>query len=199
LAGLITIRENFTYNYEKYVYGGGKMKLIRECRTCEFNFDGMCAGEGEGATYQYGEKIIDDTKNCDDWGASLEYYSDITEKAPWYIREDYKRYRISYDEFLKKLDDDEKGVPIKVNLYDAIENIYNLRMDELAKVLNVTIGVIGYARSRGTVAKRVADFSCKLCIPAKFFNHFTTHNFEELKRCQDIFSDRKVLKLREKH
>lgn len=161
------------------------MKLIRECRTCEFNFDGMCAGKGD--TYQYGEKIIDDTKGCDGWGASLDYYSDITEKAPWYIREDYKRCRISYDEFLKKLDDDEKGVPIKVNLYDAIENIYNLRMDELAKVLNVTIGVIGYARSRGTVANRVADFSCKLCIPSKFFNRFTTHDFEELQRCGEEF------------
>lgn len=161
------------------------MKLIRECRTCEFNFDGVCAGHGD--TYKYGEKIIDDNKGCNDWGASLEYFSNITEKAPWYIRDDYKKYKISYDEFLKRLDDDEKGIPIEINLYDAIENIYELSLVELAEVLNVTLGIISYAKSRGTVAKRVTDFSRKLYIPVKFFNYFTTQDFEELRRCRKEF------------
>ena len=33
---------------------GGQMKVKRECNTCEFNFDGICAGHGD--VYDYGEK-----------------------------------------------------------------------------------------------------------------------------------------------
>ena len=46
--------------------------MEKSCKTCEFNFDGICAGHGN--VYGYGEPIVDDTKICDDWGASLEYY-----------------------------------------------------------------------------------------------------------------------------
>lgn len=48
------------------------MKLKRECNTCEFNFDGIWAGHGE--VYDYGEKIVDDTKCCDDWGPILSIF-----------------------------------------------------------------------------------------------------------------------------
>ncbi len=172
------------------------MKLKRECNTCEFNFDGICAGHGE--VYDYGEKIVDDTKCCDDWGANLKYFSEVTENAPWYIRNDYK---ISFGELLKRIDDDENGIALEVNLYDAIEKIYDLSLVELAEVLGVSLGVINYAKYQGTVAKRASEFSARLCIPIRFFNHFTTHDFEELKRCKEefeangdpkLFSDKKM-------
>lgn len=162
-----------------------KMKVIRECRTCEFNFDGRCAGHGK--TYKYKGKIIDDTKGCECWGASLDYFSDITEGAPWYIKDPYKTSKIGYDEFLKRLDDDENGIPIEINIFDAIENTYELDIVELAKALDVAVGIVSYAKARGTIAKRVIDFSAKLCIPVGFFQYFTTKDLEELKQCRNEF------------
>lgn len=91
------------------------MKVKRECNTCEFNFDGICAEHGD--VYDYGEKIVDDTKGCDDWGAGLKYFSEVTENAPWYIKNDYKNCKISFGEFLRRLDDDENGIALEVNLY----------------------------------------------------------------------------------
>ena len=32
------------------------MKINKTCETCEFNFNGICGGNG---FYKYGEKIID--------------------------------------------------------------------------------------------------------------------------------------------
>lgn len=161
------------------------MKVKRECNTCEFNFNGVCAGHGD--VYNYGEKIIDDTKGCDDWGADFKYFSEVMKEAPWYIKNDYENCKISFEEFLKKLDDDNNGIALKINLYDAIEKIYDLSFVELAEVLGVSLGVVNYARFQGTTAKRVSEFSAKLCIPVGFFNYFTTHDLEELKRCKKEF------------
>ncbi|MTK08472.1 MAG: hypothetical protein F8N38_15480 [Hungatella sp.] len=161
------------------------MRLIRECKTCEFNFDGVCAGEGNA--YEYGARIIDDTKECDGWEAGFEYYSLITEEAPWYIKEKYKNYKIQYDEFIKEIEDDHNGLPIEVNLYDAIEKIYDLTLVELAEVLNVSLGVINYAKSHGTIPRRTAEFSTRLCMPTKFFNNFSSLDFNELKKCKEEF------------
>lgn len=132
-------------------------------------------------------KITDDSKGCDDWGADVKYYTEITENAPWYIREDYNDCKISYGEFLKRIDDDDNGIPIKVNLYDAVEKIYGISRVELAEILNVSLGVVNYARNQGTVAKRVVDFSMKLFIPVKFFSQITTNDFKELEKCKDEF------------
>ena len=84
------------------------MKVKRECNTCEFNFNGVCAGHGD--VYNYGEKIIDDTKGCDDWGADFKYFSEVMKEAPWYIKNDYENCKISFEEFLKKLDDSEYSI-----------------------------------------------------------------------------------------
>jgi hypothetical protein len=161
------------------------MKLIKQCKTCEFNFDGICAGHGKA--YKYGDEITDDTKGCNDWGANEKYYTEITQNAPWYIKEDYKDCKISYDEFIKRIDEDEKGIPIKVNLYDAIEKIYGITRVELAEILNVSLGVINHARNQGTAAKRVVDFSVKLCIPVKLFTLFSTNDFKKLEKCKEEF------------
>lgn len=37
------------------------MKISKICKTCEFNFDGICAGKG---IYGYGEKITDMSIEC---------------------------------------------------------------------------------------------------------------------------------------
>ena len=56
------------------------MKISKICKTCEFNFDGIYAGKG---IYGYGEKIIDMAKECNGWGISLEYYSEVINRMPW--------------------------------------------------------------------------------------------------------------------
>lgn len=61
------------------------MRVDKTCKTCGFDSNGVC---GMYSTYKEGEE-------CDDWEASLEYYTEITKKAPWYIKEPYDRCKIS--------------------------------------------------------------------------------------------------------
>ena len=77
--------------------------MKKQCSNCEFNFGGTCAGHGD--VYQYGETISDDTKCCDSWGASLEYYVNQTTTAPRFLRDAHNDCRISYHEFSKYVDD----------------------------------------------------------------------------------------------
>ncbi len=154
------------------------MKLDKTCKTCEFASDGICMDNSR-------KKLKD--VGCEEWGASLEYYSEITETAPWYIKEPYKKYEISYGKFLDYIKKDSEGIGIKVNIYDAIEKIYDLSIWDLAGVLDVSIGVIGYARSRGTIEKRKKYFASKLHIPESFFDDFLSTQLEELVLCRDEF------------
>ena len=80
------------------------MQFLKQCKTCEFNFSGICAGHGN--TYKYGDTITDDSLSCDDWGANLNYFTEITTCAPWYIREQYQDHRIDYPTFVELLDAD---------------------------------------------------------------------------------------------
>lgn len=153
------------------------MRLDMTCDTCKFCTNADCHEENE----------CEDGAGCDDWDASFEYYSKIVDDAPWYIREQYKRYRISYYKFLDLLIKDEQGIGIEINIYDAIEKIYNLTSWELAEILNVSRGVLGYARTRKTVDKRKKQFSDRLHIPQKYFNCFLSTQLEELKQFKKEF------------
>ena len=110
------------------------MQLNINCETCEFYYDNDCIIDSENS-----EKTNQNSILCDDWSASFEYYSEITENAPWYIKEPYKYHKINYEEFIENLKQDAKGVGIRINLYDAIEKIYDLNIWELASVLGVSI------------------------------------------------------------
>ena len=57
------------------------------------------------------EKITDMSKECNGWGISLEYYSEVINGMPWYIKEPFERGKIYFNEALHKLeeDDTEKG------------------------------------------------------------------------------------------
>ncbi len=161
------------------------MEFLKQCKTCEFNFSGICAGHGD--TYKYGEAITNDTLSCDDWGANLEYFSEITQNAPWYIREPYQDCKIDYSTFEKLLEADTKKEAIEVNIYDVIRKIYGLSLVDLAVLFDVTFGVMYRARSVGTPVKRLKKFSQVLCIPAEFFKKITTHDFEQIKKCKVEF------------
>ena len=68
--------------------------MRKDCSTCEFNFEGICAGSGN--VYRYGEPITDDTKCCNDWGASFKYFEHQTTTAPRFLREAYNGGHISF-------------------------------------------------------------------------------------------------------
>lgn len=160
-------------------------KMRKDCSTCEFNFGGTCAGHGD--VYQYGEKITDDAKCCDDWGESLEYFQHKMTTAPRFLRDPHDDYRISYQEFSRLFDDYNAGIPVTINIFDAIKYIYGISMVDIAVVLGVTYGVVYRAKTQGIAKKRIAQFANALCVPEKLLFDVSTGDFKELKRCRDEF------------
>lgn len=73
------------------------MKLNMTCKTCEFGSNESCCAENSKKSHQ------DDTE-CGDWGASLEYFSEIIDNAPWYIKEPYRRCLSLISTAIKYLD-----------------------------------------------------------------------------------------------
>ena len=156
--------------------------MEKSCKTCEFNFDGVCAGHGN--VYEYGEKIVDDSKLCDDWSASLEYFTYQTNHAPRFLRDAYNRCCISYQEFSRKLDDFKDGKPVPINFFDAIKAVYGLSMVDIAVLLDVTFGVVYRAKTQGFSSKRIKQFSNALRVPENLLLNTTTGDFEELEQCK---------------
>lgn len=74
----------------------GKIKLIKNCTTCEFNFKGKCTGRSD----IYGEEMETIIDNCEYWGADLEYFTCLTKEAPWYIKEPFNESKISFSELI---------------------------------------------------------------------------------------------------
>ena len=163
-----------------------KIKLTKNCNTCEFNFKGICAGRDD----IYGKEIKHIIDDCDCWGASLEYFSYLTKETPWYIKEPFNDYKISYKEFLNNIEKDYNGEEIIINLYDLIEKILNVNHFKLAEILRVKPTILGYARKRGTVPKRVEEFSNKLGIPSKFFRKTTNLDITEI---EELLKDLKCM------
>ena len=130
--------------------------MKKQCSNCEFNFGGTCAGHGD--VYQYGETISDDTKCCDSWGASLEYYVNQTTTAPRFLRDAHNDCRISYHEFSKYVDDVESGKPVAINIFDAVKHIYGISMVDIAVLLGVTYGVVYRAKTKGFAKKYSSKF-----------------------------------------
>ena len=82
---------------------------------------------------------------------------------------------------------DDQGIGIEINIYDAIEKVYEVTPWELAGVLGVSIGALGYARTRKTIDKRKKQFSGRLHIPESFFDRFLSTQLEALKQCREEF------------
>lgn len=109
------------------------MRINKTCETCEFNVEGVCTGEGN---YSYGQKIQDFNKECDGWGISFDYFTEITEKMPWYIKDAYDRGKIYFEDALRKLEEDETPKGTQINIYDAIAKVYNIPWWELGEILS---------------------------------------------------------------
>ena len=120
--------------------------MRKDCSTCEFNFEGICAGSGN--VYRYGEPITDDTKCCNDWGASFKYFEHQTTTAPRFLREAYNGGHISYQDFSRLVDDYNEGRPVSINFFDAIKCVYGISMVDIAVVLGVSFGVVYSAKPK---------------------------------------------------
>ena len=174
------------------------MRINKTCETCEFNFEGVCTGEGN---YSYGQKIQDFNKECDGWGISFDYFTEITEKMPWYIKDAYDRGKIYFEDALRKLEEDETPKGTQINIYDAIAKVYNIPWWELGEILGVKTSVIGYAVCRGTIPKRKKQFATILCIPEGYFDAFYSHQLADLEKCKNEFyahyGNEWIMKMRE--
>ena len=67
--------------------------MEKQCKTCEFNFNGTCAEYN--SLYGYGNKIIDNTTYCDCWAAGIEYFTDMMKNAPRFLLEKYNEFKKS--------------------------------------------------------------------------------------------------------
>lgn len=161
------------------------MKLVRQCRTCEFNVDSICTGHGD--IYKYGDKITDETQICDDWGANLDYFTYTTANAPRFLREPLNDCQISYGKFSSLLDSyiGEKGIPI--NIFDAVKFIYGISMVDIAVLLDVSFGVVYRAKTRGITAKRIKQFAELFGISPELLVSTTTRDFDKLRQAKEAF------------
>lgn len=162
--------------------------MKKDCSNCEFNSNGICAGHGD--VYKYGEKITDDTKCCNGWGASFEFFCNETKTAPRFLRETFNDCRISYAEFSKMNDDYAAGRAVPINIFNAIKAVYGISMVDIAVVLDVSFGVVYRAKTKGFAQKRIKQFSSGLCIPEKYLQSITTKDFDELTKCKEEFFNR---------
>lgn len=156
----------------------GKIKLIKSCTTCGFNFNGKCTGRGD----IYEKEIKNTIDNCEYWESNLEYFTYLTKEAPWYIKEPFNASKISFSELIEYIDKDYRCKEIDINLYRLIEKTLNISGLELAEMLGVKESVLSYAKNRGTTPKRMKEFSCKLGIPLKFFKKTTNLDITEIEK-----------------
>ena len=160
------------------------MIIDKTCQTCEFNFDGICAGDGN---YKYGKKITNADMECDGWGMSFHYFSQIIDELPWYIKQLYNQGKLYFGEILQKLEEDETERGTEINIYDAIGYVYGIPWWELSEILGVKWSVVGRAVCQGTVEKRKKQFAPILCIPEEYFDAFYSKQLEDLERCKEKF------------
>ena len=144
------------------------MKFQRSCEHCLHNFGGFCTAKG------FGQAIESDDSSCELWEINEEYLAQIADTAPWYLKKPY----------------DSKGLPVELNIYDAIEEAYGIDQKRIAEILGVSSDVVGYARAKGTVARRIPHFSKCLCIPEEFFREFTTEELPAMELCFEEYKKR---------
>ncbi len=159
-----------------------KIKLDKTCGTCEFNFRGICGG------YKYNEEIKDLNNTCEGWESDYKYFSYLINNAPWYIKDKYMRYKISFGELVNLIEKDAHNEPIVLNIFDLIEKVYGLCFPyDFAEVLDVSEGVLRYAYVHGTPQKRLYHFSTILKIPTHFFDKVTTLDIPTIEQCKKDF------------
>ncbi len=58
--------------------GKARILITQNCRSCEWNFDGMCAAHG--GFYNYGGQILNRKKECNCWQISFKYFVSLSKR-----------------------------------------------------------------------------------------------------------------------
>lgn len=164
---------------------GVEMDKVKQCKHCEFNFNGICVGHSD--LYKYGETIKDDSLCCDLWKADVTCFCMITREAPRFLLEKLHDSKITRNEFIELFIDyvDNKNIPI--NTFDAIKETYGLSMVDIAVLLKIPFGAVYRAKSKGFTEKRLQEFSDKLYIKPTMLQKTTTGDLKELVKTSDMF------------
>lgn len=162
-----------------------KFKIECTCKTCDFNMGGICGG-GDN-THPYGHTISDVNTGCSGWHVSFDYFMEIENNTPWYIKRPYRLGNAYGKNTVSLLEMDFHNEPIDVDLYELLFRLYTIDRFEMAEILGVSVGVINYAKMRGTPSKRKTAFSSALHIPIQYFNRVTTLDFPIIEKCRDEF------------
>lgn len=159
--------------------------MEKQCKTCEFNFDGNCAEYN--SLYGYGNKITDYTKCCKSWEAGTEYFTDMMKNAPRFLLEKYNGFKISYEDLLKFCDDYKCGKSVPIDFFNAVKVVYGLSIVDIAVLLDVSFGVVYQAKTRGIPEKRRKQFAKVLCINTELLDLKDTSSLSELSKSRDVF------------
>lgn len=161
------------------------MKIVKACSTCILDY--MCNSDTVKKKNKY------NSVNCHGWKESQQYFNEIRNSASWYVKIQCDKNNLSFSELTNLIKKDEKNKKIDINIYDAICEIYELSLVNLAEILGVKISIVMRAYYKGTTSKRVVDFSNKLCLPINFFDNISTENLEDVKKSKECFFSRNTL------
>lgn len=162
------------------------MEIIKkQCNTCGFNFENVCARGGE--KYKNGDVINEEAINCYGWSASLEYFKDFMNTAPWFIKEPYDNCKISFNEFLELYDKAALGEYISINIVSAIVHVYGLKEYQIAEFIGESVGVVINSILKYVPEKRKQQYANTFCIPILFFDNFSNQKLKELEKYKEKF------------
>lgn len=157
-----------------------KLHLDKSCNTCECYVDGKCLNNGKDIS-----KIS--SIPCDEWDIGFDYYKYITDNLPWYLQKKFKR-GAHISEILSLIEQDEKGLPIELDVFEVIEEVYGLKYPtDFSYVLGVTDSIVSYAHTHSVPQKRLNHFANTFCLPGKYFYNISTLDLEEVEKCKTKF------------
>ncbi len=169
-----------------------KLHLDKSCNTCECCVDGKCLNDGKDIS-------TISSIPCDEWDIGFDYYKYITDNLPWYLQKKFKR-GAHISEILSLIEQDEKGLPIELDVFEVIEEIYGLRYPiDFSYVLGVTDSIVSYAHTHSVPQKRLNHFVNTFCLPGKYFYNISTLDLEEIEKCKIKFFKKQNRTLQEIH
>lgn len=171
-----------------------KLHLDKSCNTCENNIDGKCSNK------YYGEDIsTNPLMQCDEWDIGFDYYKYVMENLPWYLQKRLN-HGTSYSEIISLIEMDEKGLPIELDIFEVIEEVYGLKYPtDFSYVLGVKNSVVYYAHTHSVPQKRLNHFANTFCISGKYFYNISTLDLNEIEKCKIKFFKKQNKTLREIH
>jgi hypothetical protein len=103
------------------------LRYRRNCKTCKFNFDGICGAHK--SFFGYGGKILDSRPNRDCWEIGIDYFNELLAMLPESIRQEYiHRHDLSQDDLFYFVKEFQKGITTN------IESIVRLSQNEKRQV-----------------------------------------------------------------